>query len=318
MTSTTHRFLWAAVAAGALFATTAAANPKLLDVLAEGKAQTDLGQFDRATQAFQSVIDAADATPGQKAEALIRLGAARRGAGDHAGAVKAFERASKAPGLDRDLKRTLVLAIGGAVPGPQRWDRVWADVRFSADRSDPKRPVLAVVWPDVSTTKSYKGEPVAMDLKDSKLQDFFRQLADISGLNVVINPGVSGEVTYHSDKEPWDRALDQILSANGLAYRWEGNVLRVAQPAHLGDSRAPYSGKPLDLWYQDRDLREALAELATTGGAIVDIAPEIKGRVTIKLSEVPWDQAFDVIIRSNGLDWSRDGNALKVFRKPKP
>jgi len=313
----TFRAVLGAVLAAMLLAAPArAADSKLADVIAEGKAQTDLGQFDRATQAFKTVIDAPDATPAQKTEALIRLGAARRGAGDHEGALKAFERASKAPGLDRDLKGVLVRAVGGALPADARWEKIWAEVSFAADRSNRKEPTLAVVWPGVSPVGRYKGQPISIDQKDGKLQDIFRLFADISGLNVVIFPGVSGEVTFKANEKPWDWCLEQIIAANGLTYRWNGEVLLVGKPEHIGTAQQ-FSGKAVTLDYKDRDLRDAFADLATTGGATVEVAPEIKGRVTIKLTEVPWDQAFDLIVKTQGLDWSRDGNTLKVFQKPR-
>jgi len=316
-TTMLRRLALAALASAAVCATTPAmAGANLADTLAEGKAQTDLGQFDRAAQAFKTVINAPDATPAQQTEALIRLGAARRGAGDHEGAFKAFERASKSSGLDRDLKAVLVRAVGGALPADARWEKIWADVAFTADRSNPKEPVLAVAYPGVRPTGHYKGQPIASDHKDADLQDLFRLFADISDLNVVVFPGVSGKVTFKANERPWDWCLEQMIAANGLTYRWDGNVLLVAKPADIGTAHK-HSGNPVTIDYKDRDFREALADLATTGGATVDVAPEIKGRVTIKLNEVPWDQAFDIIVKTNGLDWSRDGNALKVFQKAK-
>lgn len=311
-----RRALAAPLLAATLLAAEATANPKLLDVMAEGKAQTDLGQFDRATHAFQAVIDAPDATPVQRAEALVRLGAARRGAGDHEGALKAFERASKSPGLDRDLKREMVRALGAALPGDDRWEKIWAQVSFAVDRSNPKEPALAVVWPGVSPIGRYKGAPIAVDHKDGNLQDVFRLFADITSLNVVVFPGVNGKVTFKANEKPWDWCLEQILSANGLTYRWDGRVLLIAKPQDLGTPR-PHSGKPVDLDHQSRDLREGLADLATQGGATVEIDPILRGRSTIRLVNVPWDQAFDVIVKVHGLDWSRDGNRLKVFQKPR-
>jgi len=318
MTTTFRRLALAAATSAALWATTpAAAAGTLADALAEGKAQTDLGQFDLATRAFQTVIDAPDATPAQKAEALIRLGAARRGAGDHEGALKAFERASKAPGLDRELKGVLVRAVGGALPADARWEKIWAEVSFTADRSNPKEPTLVVAWPGITRVGRYKGQRIVVDHKDADLQDLFRLFADISSLNVVVFPGVSGKVTFKANEKPWDWCLEQMIAANGLTYRWNGEVLLIGKPEHIGTAQQ-FSGKAVTLDYKDRDLREAFADLATTGGATVDVAPEIKGRVTIKLTEVPWDQAFDVIVKTNGLDWSRDGSALKVFPKPRP
>jgi len=76
--------------------------------------------------------------------------------------------------------------------------------------------------------KQFTGHPISLDFKDGDLQDIFRLFADISGLNIVVNPGVSGKVTLKLNEVPWDQALDLILKANGLGYTLEGNVIRIA------------------------------------------------------------------------------------------
>ena len=89
----------------------------LLDLMAEGKTETDLGHFDSAIQALTTVVDSPEAPPSLRAEALVRLGAARRGAGDAQGAFAAFERASREPGLDAERKALLVRAPRRSGPG---------------------------------------------------------------------------------------------------------------------------------------------------------------------------------------------------------
>jgi tetratricopeptide (TPR) repeat protein len=324
------RFLLGSIIAGALVAAppveAAEATPsqRLLDLLAQGKTETDLGHYDGAIRALSAVAEAGDATPALRAEALIRLGAARRGAGDLEGAVQSFERAAKAPGGDRETKALLVQALGGALPGAERWTEIWPRVSFAADRSDPKRPTLAIVWPDVPKAKaSYRGKPITLHTPDGDLGDLFRLVADVSGLNVVVHPGVHGRFTLNAENEAWDRCLDRILAANGLAYQWEDNVLRITQPQYLPPPRH-FSGRRIDLDWgtkgrpPGRDLRKGLAELAALGGATVLLDPAVAGEVVLKLTQVRWDQAFDIVVRVNGLDWTQEGKTLKVFPTSKP
>jgi type IV pilus secretin PilQ/predicted competence protein len=87
--------------------------------------------------------------------------------------------------------------------------------------------------PPVAGEKVYTGHPISLDFKDGDLQDIFRLFADISGMNVVVNPGVSGKVTLKLNEVPWDQALDLILKANGLGYTVEGNVIRIARLSDL-------------------------------------------------------------------------------------
>jgi Bacterial type II/III secretion system short domain/Secretin and TonB N terminus short domain len=74
----------------------------------------------------------------------------------------------------------------------------------------------------------YTGEPISVNLKDVDLKDFFRLIHEISGLNVVLDPNVHGNLTIVLDDVPWDQALDIVLKNNDLARELEGNVLRIA------------------------------------------------------------------------------------------
>jgi hypothetical protein len=150
-------------------------------------------------------------------------------------------------------------------------------------------------------------------------------MAEISGLNVVVQPGVSGKATFKAQERPWDEVLERVLAPNGLSYRVEGNVLRVAPPEQLTSARsdptsprAVYNGRPIDVWFTDRDLREGLEWVANQGRATVTIDPVVSGRISLKLNQVPWDQAFDLIVKTNGLIWTRAGDALTVAPKARP
>jgi type IV pilus assembly protein PilQ len=81
--------------------------------------------------------------------------------------------------------------------------------------------------------KKYTGAPISLDFKDGDLQDIFRLFSDISGSNVVVNPGVSGKVTLKLQEVPWDQALDLILKTNGLGSTVENNVIRIARLSDL-------------------------------------------------------------------------------------
>ena len=82
-------------------------------------------------------------------------------------------------------------------------------------------------------TGRYTGEPISVNLKDVDLKDFFRLIHEISGLNVVLDPGVSGALTIVLDDVPWDQALAIVLQNNSLQCQLNGNVLRIALPDTL-------------------------------------------------------------------------------------
>ena len=73
----------------------------------------------------------------------------------------------------------------------------------------------------------YTGEPISLNLKDADIKDVLRTFAQLTGLNIAVDPGVGGSVTVDFVDVPWDQALDLILRQNGLTYVLEGNVMRV-------------------------------------------------------------------------------------------
>ncbi|HEY4708571.1 MAG TPA: type IV pilus secretin PilQ [Candidatus Acidoferrales bacterium] len=103
----------------------------------------------------------------------------------------------------------------------------------------------------VAPAGKYSGEPISVNLKDVDLRDFFRLIHEISGLNVVVDPGVKGNLTIVLDDVPWDQALDIVLKNNDLDKQLDGNVLRLATKETLR--------KEAD---ENRDLAKAVAESA--------------------------------------------------------
>ncbi len=81
--------------------------------------------------------------------------------------------------------------------------------------------------------KEYTGQPISLELVDADVKQVFGVFHEMSGLNFVLDPGVSGTVTIVVDQVPWDQALDIILKNNGLSMQMEGNVVRVAPVTKL-------------------------------------------------------------------------------------
>jgi type IV pilus assembly protein PilQ len=83
--------------------------------------------------------------------------------------------------------------------------------------------------------KAYTGEPISLNLKDADIKDVLRTFAQLTGLNIAIDPSVAGSVTVDFVDVPWDQALEIILHQNSLDYSLEGNVMRVGTAARLAE-----------------------------------------------------------------------------------
>ncbi len=74
-----------------------------------------------------------------------------------------------------------------------------------------------------------------------------------------------------------------------------------------------YTGKKVSLDFQDAEIKSILRSLAEVSGFNLVIDPDVKGVVNISLPKpVPWDQAFDIILKINGLDSEVNGSIIRV------
>jgi type IV pilus assembly protein PilQ len=86
----------------------------------------------------------------------------------------------------------------------------------------------------------------------------------------------------------------------------------VTDPNKLGQGGTRYTGEKLTLNFQKIDVREALNVIADFTGTNMVISDTVKGNITLRLKDVPWDQAFDIILQSRGLDMRKIGNVIQV------
>ncbi|MGJ7548085.1 type IV pilus secretin PilQ [Pseudomonas alloputida] len=75
---------------------------------------------------------------------------------------------------------------------------------------------------------------------------------------------------------------------------------------------APYRGEPISLNFQDVEVRSVLQVLADYAGINLVASDTVQGNVTLRLQEVPWDQALELVLRSKGLARREEGNVLLV------
>ena len=146
--------------------------------------------------------------------------------------VKARQAASKF--VERPEGNLLPAASGALAPAAQASDSTTAQSSAPQSSAQPIQPAVNLAAEQKSHPQAtaggpkYTGEPISVNLKDVDLKDFFRLVHEISGLNVVLDPDVRGNLTIVLDDVPWDQALDIVLKNNALSRQLDGNVLRIA------------------------------------------------------------------------------------------
>ena len=86
--------------------------------------------------------------------------------------------------------------------------------------------------------RKYTGALADWNLEDADLRGTLRLIQDISGLNMVFDPGITGKVDMVLTQVPWDQALDVVLKQNKLGYIVDDTIVRIAPLSTLADESA--------------------------------------------------------------------------------
>jgi Protein kinase domain/Secretin and TonB N terminus short domain len=105
-------------------------------------------------------------------------------------------------------------------------DGVWSD----ASPKDRARNLALLASPRyVNGERQYGGEILKMSIRNADLIDVLPLISAVSGVDILVDPGVGGTVTVHSENTPWDELFDRILAQNGLTYRVERGMVIVSR-----------------------------------------------------------------------------------------
>ena len=161
--------------------------------------------------------------------------------------------------------------------------RVVSDIRAQLAPPDKK---------DEKELKNQKNEKVQKDKNEPKAETNQKgKQAEV----VAKNPD--------TDKKP---VVVKVKGKNTV-----GGISEADLDALLGD-KSSYSGRLISLDLQDTDIDNALRIIAEVSNLNIVASEEVSGKVTLRLLDVPWDQALDVILRSNGLDKVLEGNVMRI------
>jgi len=106
--------------------------------------------------------------------------------------------------------------------------------------------------------------------------------------------------------------FDQLAYQSDDQYVVEITPVRKAANANPADQKKEYKGERLTLNFQDIETRAVLQLLADASGQNIVVSDSVQGSVTLRLQNVPWDQALDIVLRTKGLDKRQDGNVIIV------
>lgn len=178
--------------------------------------------------------------------------------------------------------------------------------------------------PDLRT----QGDNVLVDISNARLPAELQRPLNVTDFatpvqRVEVKPSGSGSQLVLSTKG----AFDSLAYQTGNEYVVEITP-RKGQPAVGGVSAAAvtqaaaqiaargYSGRPVTFNFQDVPVRTVLQLIAEESNLNIVASDTVQGNVTLRLMNVPWDQALDIVLRAKGLDKRRDGGVVWVAPQP--
>ena len=190
----------------------------------------------------------------------------------------------------------------------QPWELRSIDFRRGSDGSG--RVVVRLSDPHIPINLQQLGNQIVVDFANASVPENLTRRYDATDFGTPVN---SFDVTKGSHGARI--AIDATGEYDQLAYQSDNEYVIELQPLKKGEAeaRAPkYTGERLTLNFQDIAVRAVLQLLADASGQNIVVSDTVNGSVTLRLQNVPWDQALAVILQNKGLGQRKEGNVIIV------
>ncbi|HEX5787076.1 MAG TPA: type IV pilus secretin PilQ [Woeseiaceae bacterium] len=193
--------------------------------------------------------------------------------------------------------------------------RAITSVDFRRTRDGGGRVVVNLTDPGTPVDIRQEGGRVVAVFKDTALPAELMRRLDVMDFATPVS-------TVDTLRTNMDTRI--VISAEGkyeqLAYQSDNEFTIEVNPAPEADSAESnlfseakeYEGQRLTLNFQDIETRAVLQLLAETSGKNIVVSDTVQGNVTLRLRNVPWDQALDIVMTTKGLDLRQNGNVIIV------
>jgi type IV pilus assembly protein PilQ len=244
-------------------------------------------------------------------EIIVTLGAAAGAAGS-----QDAQTASSAAPSDQGGSSTEAAAAEPAASAAggyaQPWEVRSIDFRRGADGSG--RVIVHLSDPHIPVNLQQVGNQIVVDFANAAVPADLVRRYDATDFGT---PVTDFDVTNTSRGSRI--AIDATGEYDQLAYQSDDEYVVELQPLKKGQAQAQkpkYTGERLTLNFQDIKLRAVLQLLADASGQNMVVSDSVHGSVTLRLQNVPWDQALHVILQNKGLGEVKEGNVILVAPQP--
>ena len=185
------------------------------------------------------------------------------------------------------------------------------DIDFRRGTGNAGRVVVDLATSQVGVDIRQQGKDLVVDFLRSSLPEGLRRKLDVTDFGTPVESVVSTQVGDRvrmvvTPKGNWEHS----------AYQSDNQFVLEVRERKVDDSKLTqgpgYSGEKLSLNFQNIEVRSLLQVIADFTNFNIVTSDSVAGAVTLRLKDVPWDQALDIILQAKGLGMRKSGNVLWI------
>jgi len=188
------------------------------------------------------------------------------------------------------------------------------DIDFRRGADGAGRIVVNLASTQVGVDLKQQGKELVVDFLRSSAPARLRRRLDVSDFGTPVQTITTTQAGDH---------VHMVVTPTGAwehsAYQTDNQFVLEVRPAKNDPNKLVpgqgYTGQRLSLNFQSIEIRALLQIIADFSDFNVVTSDSVSGTVTLRLKDVPWDQALDIILQSKGLDKRRSGNVLLIAPK---
>jgi type IV pilus assembly protein PilQ len=207
---------------------------------------------------------------------------------------------------------TVIVTITGNDTLPNGVRPMIGGIDFRRGAQGEGRIIIDLPGPETALDIRQQGRQIVADILNAGVPARAPRRLDVSDFGTPVK-------TIASSERGADVRLliDTEALAEYHAYQKDAQlVIEVRTPADAGKGSSqrqqPYRGDKLSLQFQNIEVRAILQVLADFTGINIIASDGVGGALTLRLKDVPWDQALDIVLQACGLDMRRNGNVMWV------
>ena len=206
-----------------------------------------------------------------------------------------------------------VAASGGQTFAAGRPDLKHAirDIDFRRGRAGEARVIIDLADPDTGIDLRQQGQNLVVEFVKTSLPDNLRRRLDVVDFATPVQT-----INTFQQGENVRMVIEPKGTFEHNAYQTDTQFVIEVRPVAVDTSRATvrgrYTGEKLSLNFQNVEVRAVLNVIADFTDLNVITSDTVTGSITLRLKDVPWDQALEIILQTRGLDSRRSGNVIWI------